>query len=112
MAKKQKKAPYYLLIHTNSYTGNFDRELIAYCIGRLDDIQKDHCPEFIKPFWNSVAGGGIDSERHILRDHGPSAHIAAHFGRAFPGKGVPGLDELKNWKSHAYFFRNPLILLL
>lgn len=61
MAKKQKKAPYYLLIHTNSYTGNFDRELIAYCIGRLDDIQKDHCPEFIKPFWNSVAGGGIDS---------------------------------------------------
>ena len=61
---------------------------------------------------SGAAGGGIDSERHILRDHGPSAHIAAHFGRAFPGKGVPGLDELKNWKSHAYFFRNPLILLL
>lgn len=68
MGKTKKKAPYYLLIHTNSYTGNFDRELIAYCIGKLDKEQKDYCPEFIKPFWNSYAGGGVDSLEDYKND--------------------------------------------
>lgn len=66
MKKKRKKAPYYLLIHTNSYTGNFDRELVAYCTGKLDKEQEGHSRSFEKAFWNSVDASDIDSyEQHM-----------------------------------------------
>ena len=72
MSKKEKRAPFYLLIHTNSYTGNFERELVAYCIGRLDEVQRNHSREYQKAFWNSVVASDIDSyEEYIdceLRD--------------------------------------------
>jgi hypothetical protein len=58
---KKRKCPYYLLIHTNSYTGNFERELIAYTLGILDEEQKDYAPDFIKAFWTSYAGNGCVS---------------------------------------------------
>lgn len=58
---EQTKAPYYLLIHTDSYTGNFDRELVAYVIGILDKEQESHAKEYKKAFWNSVAASDIDS---------------------------------------------------
>lgn len=56
-----KKVPYKLLIHTSDYTGNFERELIAYCIGILDEYQKDYAPEYIKCFWNVVICNTINN---------------------------------------------------
>ena len=35
---KKEKAPYGLLIKTDSYTGNFKRELVAYSLGVLDEM--------------------------------------------------------------------------
>ena len=32
---------YELIIKTNSYTGNFDRELISYALGILDEVQME-----------------------------------------------------------------------
>lgn len=64
---KQKKAPYYLLIHTDSYTGNFDRELIAYCFGILDKEQEDFAKEYSKAFWNKNYASDIDSLQEALK---------------------------------------------
>ena len=66
MSKKEKRAPFYLLVHTNSYTGNFERELVAYCIGRLDEVQRNHSREYQKAFWNSVAASDIDSYEEYM----------------------------------------------
>lgn len=68
MKKNRKKAPYYLLIHTNSYTGNFDRELVAYCTGKLDKEQEGHSRSFEKAFWNSVAASDVDSYEEYIND--------------------------------------------
>ena len=58
---EQTKVPYYLLIHTDSYTGNFDRELVAYAIGVLDKEQNNYAREYKKAFWNHVGASDIDS---------------------------------------------------
>lgn len=70
MAKFNKNVPYYLLIHTNSYTGNFERELVAYSIGKLDELQEEgmHAREYTKAFWNKVISPSINSyEEYIQR---------------------------------------------
>lgn len=39
---REKQEPnYWLVVSTNSYTGNFERELIAYSLGLLDEVQMD-----------------------------------------------------------------------
>lgn len=53
--------PYKLIIHTNSYTGNFERELVAYALGILDKEQSDYANSYKKAFWNSVAASDINS---------------------------------------------------
>lgn len=58
---EQTKVPYYLLIHTDSYTGNFDRELVAYAIGILDKEAGNYAKEYEKAFWNHVGASDIDS---------------------------------------------------
>lgn len=58
---KNKKAPYYLLIHTDSYTGNFERELIAFVFGKLDEEQEGGFKEYAKAFWNKEAASNIDT---------------------------------------------------
>ena len=52
---------YYLLIHTDHYTGNFIKELIAYCFGKLCDEHSSQMDSFIKAFWCSYAGSGCNS---------------------------------------------------
>jgi len=56
-----KNAPYYLLIHTNDYTGNFERELVAYSTGILDELQEKFANSYKKAFWNKIAASDIDS---------------------------------------------------
>lgn len=58
---KKEKAPYMLIVHTNSYTGHFERELVAYSIGILDEFQKTYGNSFKKAFWESYAGTGCTS---------------------------------------------------
>jgi len=58
---RDKNVPYYLLIHTNSYTGNFERELIGYCFGVLPKACKNFAREYKKAFWNCVGASDIDS---------------------------------------------------
>lgn len=58
---KKEKAPYKLIIRTNSYTGNFDRELVAYSIGILDEIQEDYADSYKKAFWTRYGGNGCNS---------------------------------------------------
>lgn len=65
--KEEPYVPYYLIIHTNAYTGNFERELIAYCLGKLDDVQSTYALEYIKAFWNKHVGNGIDSYDEYLK---------------------------------------------
>ena len=55
-----------LIIHTNKYTGNFERELVAYSLGILEDSQMNHSESFQKAFWTSVSGVGIDSYEDYL----------------------------------------------
>lgn len=55
-----------LIIHTNKYTGNFERELVAYSLGILQESQMDHSESFQKAFWTSVAGVGINSYDEYL----------------------------------------------
>lgn len=59
--EKEQKAPYYLVVHTNSYVGNFERELVAFSVGKLDEEQDGYAREYSKAFWNSVVGSDIDS---------------------------------------------------
>lgn len=37
----EERVDYKLLIETNAYTGNFERELVAYAFGTLDSVQMD-----------------------------------------------------------------------
>lgn len=67
------KVPYKLIIHTDSYTGNFERELVAYAFGILDSHQEDYANSFKKAFWNSVAASDIDSiEQYAEYEDDPS----------------------------------------
>lgn len=62
------KAPYKLVIHTDSYTGNFERELVAYSLGILDEEQESiaYAEEYIKAFWNTVVGKGINNLKDYI----------------------------------------------
>lgn len=53
------KAPYYLVIQTDRYTGNFVREVVGFCIGVLRN--KKDVTEYTKAFWNGVAAPDINS---------------------------------------------------
>lgn len=49
------RIPYVLEIECNSYWGNFERELIAYSMGVLDDVQHGrHAEEELEMFWTEV----------------------------------------------------------
>lgn len=51
----EQKANYELIIVTNSYTGNFERELISYALGTLDNVQMElgdfHGADEMDLFW-------------------------------------------------------------
>lgn len=59
-----------LVIHTNAYTGNFERELIAYSFGILDEVQEDidYACEYKKIFWNNVIGMHVNSKEEYEND--------------------------------------------
>lgn len=40
--RRKQIAPYRLCIHTDDYTGNFERELIGYALGVLDEEQEEN----------------------------------------------------------------------
>lgn len=40
--RRPQKAPYRICIHTSDYTGNFERELIGYCLGVLDERTEEN----------------------------------------------------------------------
>ena len=40
--KKKQESPYRLCIHTDDYTGNFERELVGYCLGVLDSYTEEN----------------------------------------------------------------------
>lgn len=44
--KRKQKSPYRLCIHTDDYTGNFERELVGYCFGVLDGQTEENLDEF------------------------------------------------------------------
>lgn len=50
-----------LVIHTNKYTGNFVRELVAYAVGILQEEQENYAKDFQKAFWNEEVGNEINS---------------------------------------------------
>lgn len=50
-----KNVPYKLMIVTDSYTGNFERELISFCLGL------DEKTAFARPFWDKTVGTGIEN---------------------------------------------------
>lgn len=37
----EQKSNYELIVKTNSYTGNFERELVSYALGTLDNVQME-----------------------------------------------------------------------
>lgn len=57
------KIPYRLVIHTDSYVGNFEREVIAYSLGKLDCEQEEigYGKDYLRAFWNKYAHDEIDS---------------------------------------------------
>lgn len=70
------KAPYKLIIHTDSYTGNFERELVAFAFGVLDKEQSDYANSYKKAFWNSVAASDIDSLEEYAESEDSSDSIS------------------------------------
>ena len=58
------KIPYKIIINTDSYTGNFERELIAYSFGRLARV--GGFTAYARPFWDSVVGTGVESYERYL----------------------------------------------
>lgn len=66
-----KKVPYKLIINTNSYTGNFERELMAYCFGRLSNSTGGFTA-YARPFWDQVVGTGVETyENYMEIQNGP-----------------------------------------
>ena len=61
------KAKYYLIIHTNSYTGNFERELVGFSVGRLIGCNNHSFRKYISAFWNCECGSDIDSLEDFKR---------------------------------------------
>ena len=78
------KIPYKLVIHTDSYTGNFEREVIAYCLGKLDCEQEEigYGKHYIKAFWNRYAHDEVDNLKEYekyLSDKGKTIDEASDF---------------------------------
>ena len=46
--RRPQKAPYRLCIHTSDYTGNFERELVGYCLGVLDERTEEDLSQYDK----------------------------------------------------------------
>lgn len=63
---KKEGSNYYLVIHTDKYTGNFERECIAYCFGILQESQMYHSLSFQKAFWNNFANEDINTYDEYL----------------------------------------------
>lgn len=40
--RKPQIAPYRICVHTTDYTGNFERELVGYALGVLDEVQEEN----------------------------------------------------------------------
>lgn len=58
---RNKKSPYKLMIVTNSYTGNFEREFISFCLGL------DYNLAFSRPFWDKTIGTGVASYKNYKK---------------------------------------------
>lgn len=56
---------YKLIINTNSYTGNFERELMAYCLGRTRNGSAGYTA-FSRPFWDNVVGTGVETYENYV----------------------------------------------
>lgn len=56
---------YKLIINTNSYTGNFERELMAYCLGRTKNGSGGYTA-FSRPFWDQVVGTGVETYENYV----------------------------------------------
>lgn len=56
-----RESKYYLVIHTDSYAENFERELISYCIGIIPPECGDYAKTFEKIFWNNEVSSSINS---------------------------------------------------
>ena len=55
----KEKPPYYLIVHTNKYTGHFERKLIAYSFGILEEGQSAYAPDYIRAFWRNITNRDI-----------------------------------------------------
>lgn len=53
---------YTLIIDTNEYSGNFERAMCAYLMGKYDEYGKSYCREFIEIFDTDVATGKVPKE--------------------------------------------------
>lgn len=62
--KRKDDFMYKLVIQTDSYTGNFERELISYAIGILDEEQMYYSPEYSEKFWEEE----FNIENHNIED--------------------------------------------
>lgn len=67
------KAPYTLVVECNSWVGNFERELIGYSMGILDEVQMDigHSEEERALFWQEVFNRDVPIEyedEYMLKD--------------------------------------------
>lgn len=64
----EQKSNYELIIKTNSYTGNFERELVSYALGTLDNVQMElgdfHGEYEMELFWDEE----FDSHRKDYYD--------------------------------------------
>jgi len=63
----EQKPNYKIVIKTDSYTGNFERELVSYIFGILDSVQMDidYCPEYIQKFQEEENLTIEDSEKFL-----------------------------------------------
>ena len=60
------QVPYKIIINTDSYTGNFYRELISYCFGRLSRDGTGFTA-YTRSFWDNVVGTGVETYENYLR---------------------------------------------
>ena len=58
-----------LIIKTDKYAGNFERELIGYCFGRLSEEQEqiEYAREYVRAFWRSYARCN-DYESYLIKE--------------------------------------------
>ena len=71
LKEKNKSIPYKLVIICNSYVGNFERELIAYSMGVLDNVQINigFAKEERNMFWQDVEGKDAPEDFDDYQEH-------------------------------------------